>query len=116
MFNSASLFASAAFAADTAAAVPPPSDVMSSLMKFLPLFLIFGVFYFLLIRPQQKKFDEQSAMIKALKKGDRVVTSGGIVGTILSLDGEEYAVVEIAPDVRVKVVRSTIGNLVKESS
>jgi preprotein translocase subunit YajC len=109
-----SLFAGAAFAADTAQAVQPAADATSSLMRFLPLFLIFGVFYFLLIRPQQKKLDAQAAMLKALKKGDKVITGGGLIGTIAKLDGDDYAFVEIAKDIQVKVMRSTISGLVDE--
>jgi len=107
------LFFSAAHAAD-AAPVPPEAGVSSTLMKFLPLFLIFGVFYFLLIRPQQKRLEEQTAMIKALKKGDRVITSGGIVGTVVNIEGEDFAVIEIAQDVRIRVVLSTVNNLLKD--
>lgn len=108
MLDLPSLIVASAHAADAA---PPANDVSSSLMKFLPLFLIFGVFYFLLIRPQQKKLDEQTAMIKALKKGDRVVTAGGIIGTIASLEGEDYVMLEVADGVKIKVVRSTINSL-----
>ncbi len=111
MFSLSNLLISAAYAADTAAAAPPSDDVGSSLMRFLPLFLIFAVFYFILIRPQQKKLDEQAAMIKALKKGDKVVTSGGVVGKVAALEGDDYAMVEIADGVVVKVVRSTISAL-----
>ncbi len=99
----------AAYAQETAAAVPPSDDVGSSLMRFLPLFLIFAVFYLLLIRPQQKKLDAQTAMIKALKKGDRVITSGGIVGKVTAIEGDDFVMLEIADGVAVKVVRSTIS-------
>jgi preprotein translocase subunit YajC len=80
-------------------------------MSFLPLLLIFGVFYVLLIRPQQKKLDEQSKMIKALKRGDRIVTAGGIHGKITKLDGDDNLMVEIADGVQVKVVRNTVSAL-----
>lgn len=86
----------------------------NALMQFLPLFLIFGVFYFLLIRPQQKQLDKHSTMIKALKKGDKIVTGGGIVGTISKTEGEEHLVVEIAKDVKVKVLRSTVSSLASD--
>ncbi|MEN3164803.1 preprotein translocase subunit YajC [Tistrella mobilis] len=78
------------------------------LMQLLPLLLIFVVFYFLLIRPQQKKAKQHREMISALRRGDRVVTAGGIVGTIAKVDDDTYATLEIAPDVRVKVMRHTI--------
>ncbi|MDD3288106.1 MAG: preprotein translocase subunit YajC [Alphaproteobacteria bacterium] len=87
-----------------------------ALMKFMPLFLIFAVFYFLLIRPQQKKLDEQTAMLKALKKGDKVITAGGVIGTIHKVEGEEYLQVEVADGIRLKVVRSTVSGLVKSDA
>ena len=83
----------------------------NAFMQFVPLFLIFGVFYFLLIRPQQKRLEEQTSMIKALQKGDRIVTGGGIVGTIVKTEGDEYLIVEIANGVRVKALRSTVSSL-----
>lgn len=81
-------------------------------VTLLPLILIFAVFWFLLIRPQQKKMKEHQQMIASLKKGDRVVTAGGIVGRITKVDaGEDTVTVEIAPDVQVKVVKQTIAEV-----
>jgi preprotein translocase subunit YajC len=80
----------------------------SALIQFLPLILIFIVFYFLLIRPQQKKAKDQRAMLDALRRGDRVVTGGGILGTISKVVSPEEVEVDIASGVRVKVLRSTI--------
>lgn len=77
---------------------------------FVPIILMFVIFYFLLIRPQQKKAKSHQEMINNLKKGDRVITSGGIHGTITSLD-ETTATVEIADKVRVKVTRGSIAGL-----
>ncbi|MFW6011197.1 MAG: preprotein translocase subunit YajC [Desulfosalsimonas sp.] len=77
----------------------------------IPIILMFVIFYFLLIRPQQKKAKAHQEMINNLKKGDRVVTSGGIHGTITSLD-ENTATVEIADKVRIKVTRGSIGGVV----
>ena len=77
---------------------------------FVPIILMFVIFYFLLIRPQQKKAKAHQEMIRNLKKGDRVITSGGIHGTITSLD-ENAVTVEIAEKVRVKVTRSSISGL-----
>lgn len=115
MFDFTNLLAGTAFAADAVApAVDAQSSVSSSLMQFAPLFLIFGVFYFLLIRPQQKQQERQAAMIKALQKGDKVVTSGGIVGTIAKVDSDNYLIVEIANGVQVKVVRATVSGLVDD--
>ena len=80
----------------------------NALIQFLPLILIFVVFYFLLIRPQQRKAKDQKAMLGALRRGDRVVTGGGIIGTVARVDNPEEVVVDIAENVRVRVVRSTI--------
>ncbi len=75
---------------------------------FIPLILMFVIFYFLLIRPQQKKTKEHRQMITDLKKGDRIVTSGGIHGRITGLD-DDTLTVEIADRVRVKVARGNVG-------
>jgi preprotein translocase subunit YajC len=80
----------------------------NALVQFLPLILIFVVFYFLLIRPQQRKAKDQKTMLEALRRGDRVVTGGGIIGTVARVDNPEEVVVDIAENVRVRVVRSTI--------
>jgi preprotein translocase subunit YajC len=96
------VFISPAYA--QAAAASPGSD----LMAFLPMVAIFVVFYFLLIRPQQKRAKETKAMLAALQKGDEVVTAGGIVGKVSKLT-EGYATVEIAPNVEITVQRSAIS-------
>ena len=83
-------------------------DSSSAMVQFLPLVLIFVVFYFLLIRPQQKKQKEHRAMLDALRRGDRVVTGGGIIGTVNKVASNEEVEVDIAQGVRVRVVRSTI--------
>jgi preprotein translocase subunit YajC len=84
----------------------------SALVQFLPLVLIFVVFYFLLIRPQQQKQKQQRAMLDALRRGDRVVTGGGIVGTVNRVtEGSDEIEVDIAQNVRVKVLRSTISTV-----
>ena len=84
------------------------------LMQMLPLILIFVVFYFLLIRPQQKKMKEHREMLGQLKRGDRVVTAGGIVATITKVkDGSDEIEAEIAPNVKVMVVRGTIGSVLR---
>jgi preprotein translocase subunit YajC len=80
----------------------------------LPLVLIFVVFYFLLIRPQQKKMKDHREMLGQLKRGDRVVTAGGIVATITKVkDGSDELEAEIAPNVKVTVVRGTIGSVLR---
>ena len=78
------------------------------------IFVLFAIFYFLLIRPQQKKAKEHKAMIENLKKGNRVVTSGGIFGTIISLDDTTLGL-EIAEKVKIKVARSNIAGLVSDN-
>ena len=75
--------------------------------QFIPLILIFVIFYFFLIRPQQKKVKEHKAMVESLKKGDKVVTSGGITGTISRVIDNDKLEVEIADNVTVEVIRGT---------
>lgn len=86
-------------------------DNQSAMIQFLPLVLIFVVFYFLLIRPQQRKAKDHRATLGALRRGDRVVTAGGIVGTVARVDSPEEVSVDIADGVRVRVVRSTITSV-----
>jgi preprotein translocase subunit YajC len=84
------------------------------IMQLLPLILIFAVFYFLLIRPQQKKMKEHREMLGKLKRNDRVITGGGIIGTISKVrDDSDEIEVELAPNVRVTVLRGTISSVVK---
>ena len=75
--------------------------------QFIQLILIFVIFYFFLIRPQQKKVKEHRAMVEGLKKGDKIVTSGGITGTITRVIDNEKVEVEIADNVTVEVIRGT---------
>ena len=79
----------------------------SGIGQFIPLILIFVIFYFFLIRPQQKKVKEHKVMIEGLKRGDKVITSGGITGTVERLIDNEKVEVEIAENVRVEVVKAT---------
>jgi preprotein translocase subunit YajC len=83
----------------------------NTLIQFLPLILIFVVCYFLLIRPQQRKAKDQKAMLDALRRGDRVVTGGGIIGTVARVDNPEEVIVDIADGVRVRVLRGTITSV-----
>jgi preprotein translocase subunit YajC len=88
-------------------------DSQSAMIQFLPLVLIFVVFYFLLIRPQQQKQKSHRSMLDALRRGDRVVTGGGIIATVNRVtQGSDEIEVDIAQGVRVKVLRSTISNVV----
>ena len=75
--------------------------------QFIPLILIFVIFYFFLIRPQQKKVKEHKLMVESLKRGDKVVTSGGIVGTVERIIDNEKVEVLISENVKVEIVRST---------
>ena len=82
---------------------------MQGVGQLIPLILIFLIMYFLLIRPQQKKLKEHQAMVAALRRGDQVVTQGGVVGKVTKVkDGENEIEVEIAKGVNVRVIRSTI--------
>ena len=101
------MFISPAYA-QAAASANPLADVM----QFLPLVLIFGVFYFLLIRPQQTRQKELRQAQAGLRRGDRVVTAGGILGTVQRVrEGSNEVEVDIAPNVRVVVLRDTITSV-----
>lgn len=104
---------------DVAYAMAPPGGQGGSstdaLMGFLPMILIFAVFYFLLIRPQQKKAKDHKMMLENLKKGDSIITQGGLYGKVLSLT-DQVAVVEIADKVKVKVSRSHIAGIASPPS
>ncbi|MGC8605780.1 MAG: preprotein translocase subunit YajC [Desulfomonilaceae bacterium] len=86
------------------------ADGIQSLVQFLPIILIFVVFYFLLIRPQQKKAKEHKAVLENLKKGDNIITQGGMYGKIVSVQ-DQIVVLEIADKVRVRVARPYIAGL-----
>ncbi len=109
MFNI--MFTAVALAADstvtTGADAPPAIGGMGQLLSFAPLVVLFLIFYFLLIRPQQKKAKEHREMLTKLEKGDAVVTSGGIHGTVTGV-AEDAVTVEIADGVRVKVTKDYI--------
>ena len=87
----------------------------TDLMAFLPMIAIFIVFYFLLIRPQQKRAKEAKAMLEALQKGDEVVTAGGVVGKITKLT-DQYASVEVAPSVEITVQRQAVAQLLPKGT
>ncbi len=86
----------------------------SGFAQFIPLILIFIIFYFFLIRPQQKKVKEHKLMVAALKRGDEVVTSGGIVGKIERVLGDDKVDILISENVTVQVVQSTIQSLLNK--
>ncbi len=87
---------------------------LALVMQLAPLLLIFAVFYFLLIRPQQKKQKDHKAMLAQVKRGDRVLTAGGIIAQVTRVkEGVDEIEVEIAPNVRVNVLRATITDIFK---
>ena len=84
----------------------------SGIISFLPMILVFVVFYFVLIRPQQSRQKELKAQLNALRRGDRIVTSGGIIGTVqLSRDGTKEIEVEIAPGVKIQLMRENVSQV-----
>ena len=87
----------------------------SGFAQFIPLILIFVIFYFFLIRPQQKKVKDHKLMVKALKRGDEIITSGGIVGKIERILGDDKVEISISENVTVQVVQSTIQSLLNKS-
>jgi preprotein translocase subunit YajC len=91
--------------AGSAAAAPP------GWLQFLPIIGMVAIFWFLLIRPQMRRQKEHQAKIAAVKKGDQVITAGGLLGKVIKVD-EQYAEIEIAQGVRVKAVKSTLGDIV----
>ena len=86
----------------------------SGFAQFIPLILIFVIFYFFLIRPQQKKVKEHKLMVSALKRGDEVITSGGIVGTVEKILGDDKVDILISENVTVQVVQSTIQSVLSK--
>ena len=86
----------------------------SGIGQFIPLILIFVIFYFFLIRPQQKKIKQHKLMVSALKRGDQVITSGGIVGRVERILGDDKIDISISENVTVQVVQSTIQSLLSK--
>ena len=103
------MFISQAYAQDAAGA-----GGGSFILQFAPLILIFVVFYFLLIRPQQKRMRDHREMLSAVRRGDRVVTGGGIIGVVTKAGGDELTI-EIAQGVRVKVMRGTVSSVLQKT-
>jgi preprotein translocase subunit YajC len=83
--------------------------------SFVPLILIFAIMYFLLIRPQQKKVKEHAAMVEALRRGDQVVTQGGLIGKVTKVLEDGKVKVEIAPGVEVQVVKNTVAQVLNKT-
>ena len=86
----------------------------SGFAQFIPLILIFVIFYFFLIRPQQKRVKDHKLMVEQLKRGDEIITSGGIIGTIERIMEDDRIEVNIADNVKVQIIRSTITSLLKK--
>ena len=105
------MFASPAYA-QTAA---PGAGGMDFIVQLIPLILIFVIFYFFLIRPQQKRAKEHKAMLEALRRGDQVITAGGIHGKVTKVKDDDEVEVEIAEGVRVRVVKSTVATVVNKT-
>lgn len=98
-----------------AQAAAPAAGGGDIVMSLLPLALIFVVFYFLMIRPQQNKMKQHREMIENLKKGDQIVTGGGIVGKVVRVDATDGTLaVEVAPNTQVKVLRHTVADLLNK--
>ena len=83
--------------------------------QFIPLILIFVIFYFLLIRPQQKRIKEHKAMVEALTRGDNVVTAGGIVGKVSRIIDGDKAEIQISDNVTIQVIKSTISQVLSKT-
>jgi preprotein translocase subunit YajC len=88
---------------------------MDAAGQFIPLILIFGIMYFLLIRPQQKKMKEHQNMVSSLRRGDQVVTQGGLIGKVVKVKENNELEVELAEGVKVRVVQSTIAQVLSKT-
>ncbi|MEO6688864.1 MAG: preprotein translocase subunit YajC [Dokdonella sp.] len=96
------------FIASAHAQAAAPAAAANPLISFLPLIVLFGIFYFMLIRPQMKRAKEQRNMVSALAKGDEVLTNGGLLGRIEEI-ADQFVVLEIAPNVRVKLQKQAVS-------
>ncbi|MFY0680290.1 MAG: preprotein translocase subunit YajC [Thalassovita sp.] len=88
---------------------------MEAATQFMPLVLIFAIMYFLLIRPQQKKVKEHQAMVAAVRRGDQVVTQGGLLGKVSKVKDDNEVEVELAEGVKVRVVKSTLAQVISKT-
>jgi preprotein translocase subunit YajC len=89
------------------------STASNPLLQFLPIILIFGIFYFLLFLPMQKQKKQTQKMLAALKNGDNVMTNGGIVGTVVSVNDDDTLIIRVKPDnVKLQVARSAVASLI----
>ena len=88
---------------------------MEAFQQFIPLILIFGIMYFLLIRPQQQKAKKHQKMVEALRRGDQVTTQGGLIGKVLKVKDDNEVEVELSEGVKVRVVQSTIAKVITKT-
>lgn len=103
------------FATPAFAQAAGPSGGAALFTNLMPLVLVFAIMYFLLIRPQQKKAREHRAMVDALRRGDQIVTSGGILGKVVKVQEDGVVEVEIAEGVKVKVIKATITQVMSKT-
>ena len=92
------------------------SGTGSGIAQFIPLILIFVIFYFFLIRPQQKRVKEHQLMVSSLKRGDEVITSGGIIGTVEKVLEDDRIEVLVGDNVKVQIIKSTITSLLQKET
>lgn len=102
-------------ATDTPASTAPTQNTSSMLMSVLPLVVIFVIFYFLIIRPQQRKMRAHRAMVSGLRRGDKILTSGGIIGVVHKVLNDGEIQVEIAEGVRVRIARGSVNEILSRT-
>lgn len=90
--------------------------MQGGIAQFIPLIIVFGIMYFLLIRPQQQKMKQHQKMIEELRRGDQIVTQGGIIGKVTKVIDEKEVEVEIASGTTVRVVRATIAQVLNKTN
>ncbi|WPX96928.1 preprotein translocase subunit YajC [Candidatus Bandiella euplotis] len=106
------MFITQALADTTETVATGQNSIWQMLQNIAPLLIIMVIFYFLVIRPQQKKLRDHQNMVNNLKKGDKVVTAGGIIGTISKVEAQDgVLLVEIAPEVKVKIKKETVSRI-----
>ena len=105
------MFATPAYAQAAAGGAPAGA----AFAQFIPLILIFAIMYFLMIRPQMKRQKEHKAMLDKLSRGDEVITSGGVAGTVTDI-GDNFVTVEVADNVRIRVQKGSIGNVLPKGT
>ncbi len=105
----------AALALGPAPALAQQGDAAAAITSFIPLILIFLIMYFLLIRPQQRKVKEHQKMVEAIRRGDQVVTQGGLIGKVTKVKDDNEIEVELSEGVRVRVVQSTVAQVLSKT-